>query len=180
LFEHSDVPFIVSLTMTGVRGCTAGCRKSMPYILHALGHGKRDSPALIVTWCRGYLFVIDVPLQLWCRVRPARCAVEAYLFSDLVLLLFPCNVWAVLRKNCQTENKPLGCTFRCRACYKIWRNLGPEGVRGFYCQYCSFTECYVLHLGKTWLKVPDDGGGKFHRIFRQLLPEYKASQRRRQ
>jgi hypothetical protein len=180
LFEHSDVPFIVSLTMTAFRGYTAGCRTSMPYILHAQGHGKRDSPAMVVTWCHGYLFVIDVPLQLWCRVRPARCAVEAYLFSDLVLLLFPCNVWAVLRKICQTENKPLGCTFRCRAWYKIWRNLRPEGVRGVDRQYCSFIECYVLHSGKRWLKNPDDGGGKFLRILRQFLPEYQASQRRGQ
>jgi hypothetical protein len=149
--------------MTAVRGCTAGCRMSMRYILHAQRHGKRDSPAMVVTWNRGYLFVIDVPLQLWCRVRLARCAVEAYLFSDLVLLLFPCNVWAVLRKICQTENKPLGCTFRRRAWYKI-RNLRPEGVRGVDWQYGSFMECDVLHTGKRWLKDPDDEGGKFLQI----------------
>jgi hypothetical protein len=106
--------------MTAVRGCTAECRKSMRYILHAQGHGKRDSPAMVVTWCRSYLFVVDVPLQLWCWVWLARRAVEAYLFSDLILLLFPRNVWAVLRKICQTESKPLGytSTIWCRAWYK--------------------------------------------------------------
>jgi hypothetical protein len=165
--------------MTAVCGYTAGCRTSMRHILHAQRHGKRDSPAMVVTWYRDYLFVIDVPLQLWWRVRLARCAVEAYLFSDLVLLLFPCNVRAVLRKICQTENKPLGCTFRCRAWYKI-RNLRPEGVRGVEWQYVSFMERDVLHSGKRWLKDPDDGGGNLLRIFRQLLPEYKVSQRRRQ
>jgi len=165
--------------MTAVRGCTARCRTSKRDILYVQRHGKRDSPAMVVTWYRDYLFVIDVPLQLWCRVRFARRAVEAYLFSDLVLLLFPCNVWAVLRKICQTENKPLGCMFRCRAWYKI-RNLRPEGVRGVDWQYVSFMECDVLHSGKRWLKDPDDGGRKFLWIFRQLLPEYNVSQRRRQ
>jgi hypothetical protein len=51
--------------------------------------------------------------------------------------------------------------------------LRHEGVHGV--DYVSFVECDVLHSGKRWLKDPDDGGGKFLRIFRQRLPEYKVS-----
>ena len=120
-----------------------------PGYLHAQRHGKRDSPAMVVTWCRGYLFVIDVPLQLWCRERLARCAVETYLFSDLVLLLFPCNVWAVLRKICQTQNKPVGCTFRCRAWCEIWRNLRPERVHVVEWQYVMYIQMQGLVRNMT-------------------------------
>jgi hypothetical protein len=98
----------------------------------------------------------------------------------LILLLFTRNVWAVLRKICQTENKPLEYTFRCTIWYKILWNLRPEGIRGVEWQYCSFMECDVLQSGTRWFKYSDDGGGNFLRSFSQLLLEFKALQRRRQ